>query len=527
MLFNSFEFIFLFLPITLSIFFLLSKNNKYVQQQIPILWLVAASLFFYGWWKPKNLPLILISIIVNYGLGYFLSNTFKDKITKKTTLFLGIAFNLALIGYFKYANFFIDNINQAVGINLNLPPIILPLAISFFTFQQIAYLVDAYKGETKEYSFTKYMLFVCFFPQLIAGPIVHHKEVLPQFERPSTYHFNSRVLAIALTVFMAGLFKKVVLADRIAEYSNLAFNAAAQGIDLTFAEAWVGALGYSLQLYFDFSGYSDMAIGAAYMFGISLPLNFNSPYKAISIVDFWRRWHITLSNFLRDYLYIPLGGNRQGEIRRYTNLMITMLLGGLWHGAGWTFIFWGGLHGMYLVINNLYRLLRQSLGHDLKQDGWFLRGMGWLLTFLAVVISWVFFKADSFATATSILGSMFGTHGIQLPAFIEPYLGFMRNWGIGFLGFTVNVGISQKYATFGIILLLLIVFIAPNTQQWLGRYNPTLTEPVVKYRPAWLDRLWQILAWRPNKIWTAIIAGITSASLLCFTRVSEFLYFQF
>ena len=371
------------------------------------------------------------------------------------------------------------------------------------------------------------MLFVCFFPQLIAGPIVHHKEVLPQFERSSTYRFNSQVLAIGLTVFMAGLFKKVIFADRIAEYSNLAFNAAAQGIDLTFAEAWVGALGYSLQLYFDFSGYSDMAIGAAFMFGISLPLNFNSPYKAISIVDFWRRWHITLSHFLRDYLYIPLGGNRKGEIRRYTNLMITMLLGGLWHGAGWTFIFWGGLHGIYLVINNLYRLLRQSLGHDLKQDGWFLRGMGWLLTFMVVVISWVFFKADSFTTATSILGSMFGAHGIQLPAFAEPYLGFMRNWGIGFLGFSVNVGISQKYATFGIILLLLIVFIAPNTQQWMGKYNPTLTEPVVKYRPAWLDRLWKILAWRPNKIWTAIVAGATSASLLCFTRVSEFLYFQF
>ena len=527
MLFNSFEFIFLFLPITLSVFFILSQNSKYVRQQIPILWLVAASLFFYGWWKPQNLPLIIISIGVNYGLGYQLGNTFYSKPKKKLILLLGVVFNLAVIGYFKYANFTINNLNQVIGTDFNLPNIILPLAISFFTFQQIAYLVDAYKGETREYSFTKYVLFVSFFPQLIAGPIVHHKEVLPQFERPSTYRFNGRVLAIGLTVFMAGLFKKVIFADRIAEYSNLAFSAAAQGIDLTFAESWVGALGYSMQLYFDFSGYSDMAIGAAYMFGIKLPLNFNSPYKAISIIDFWRRWHITLSHFLRDYLYIPLGGNRKGEIRRYTNLIITMLLGGLWHGAGWTFIFWGGLHGIYLVINNLYRLLRQSLGHDLKQDGWFLRGMGWLLTFTAVVVSWVFFRADSFATATSILGSMFGVHGIQLPAFIEPYLGFMRNWGIGFLGFTINVGISQKYATFGVIILLLIAWIAPNTQQWMGNYNPTLTEPVVKYRPTWLDRLWQVLAWRPNKIWTVIVAGLTSASLLCFTRVSEFLYFQF
>ncbi len=543
MLFNSFEFVFLFLPITLVVFFILSKNGRYVQQQFPILWLVTASLFFYGWWKPLNLPLIIVSVLVNYSLGYVLSNKILQKITnsvsqsklelvgvsfaKKGILILGIIFNLGLIGYFKYANFFINNVNYIAGTEITLPPIVLPLAISFFTFQQIAYLVDAYQGETKEYSLIKYMLFVTFFPQLIAGPIVHHKEVLPQFEQPSTYRFNSQTLAIGLTVFVAGLFKKVVFADRIAEYANLAFGAASQGITLTFSEAWVGALAYTLQLYFDFSGYSDMAIGAAYMFGIRLPLNFNSPYKAVSIVDFWRRWHITLSHFLRDYLYIPLGGNRKGEIRQYYNLMITMLLGGLWHGAGWTFIFWGGLHGIYLVINHLYRSVRKSLGHNLRNDGWLLRGIGWLTTFVAVVISWVFFRATSFETATSILSSMFGFNGIQLPQFLEPFLGFARNWGISFLGFSVNVGIAQKYATFGTILLLLIAWFTPNTEQWMGIYNPTLTEPVINNRPVFLDKMWKFLAWRPNKIWTAIIAGITSASLLCFTRVSEFLYFQF
>ncbi len=527
MLFNSFEFVFLFLPITLGVFFVLGRNGKYVRQQIPVLWLVCASLFFYGWWKPLNLPLIIISILVNYSLGYLLSNSIQEKTTKKGILILGIIFNLGLIGYFKYANFFVDNLNYITGTEISLPPIVLPLAISFFTFQQIAYLVDAYQGETKEYSLLKYMLFVAFFPQLIAGPIVHHKEVLPQFEKRSIYGFSSQTLAIGLTVFVAGLFKKVVFADRIAEYSNLAFGAASAGINLTVSEAWVGALAYTLQLYFDFSGYSDMAIGAAYMFGIRLPLNFNSPYKAVSIVDFWRRWHITLSHFLRDYLYIPLGGSRKGEIRRYSNLLITMLLGGLWHGAGWTFIFWGGLHGIYLVINHLYRSLRKSLGHNLKNDGGLLRGIGWLVTFVAVVISWVFFRAESFDTATSILSSMFGFNGIQLPQFLEPYLGFARNWGIGFLGFSVNVGIAQKYSTFGIILLLLIAWLTPNTQQWMGIYNPTLTEPVIKNRPVWLDKTWQLLAWKPNKIWTAIVAVITSASLLCFTRVSEFLYFQF
>ncbi|MCC0177340.1 MBOAT family protein [Waterburya agarophytonicola K14] len=527
MLFNSFEFIFLFLPVTLIVFFLLGKRKKYIKQQIPILWLVLASLFFYGWWKPLNLPLIILSIVINYSLGHLLGNVLEKTTVKKAIIFFGIMFNLGLICYFKYANFFVRNVNQLFNTNFDLPSIIIPLAISFFTFQQIAYLVDAYNGQTKEYNILKYMLFVCFFPQLIAGPIVHHKEVLPQFEKSSIYQFDKQALAIGLTVFVAGLFKKVIFADRIAEYSNLAFAAASQGIDLTFSEAWVGALGYSLQLYFDFSGYSDMAVGAAYMFGIKLPLNFNSPYKAISIIDFWRRWHITLSHFLRDYLYIPLGGSRKGQLRRYTNLVITMLLGGLWHGAGWTFIFWGGLHGIYLVINHLYRSLRKSLGHNLKNDGGLLRGIGWLTTFIAVVISWVFFRANNFPTAISMLKSMFGFDGIQLPVFLEEYLGFLRNLGVGFLGFTVNVGISQKYATFGIVILLLIAWFTPNTQQWMGNYNPTLTEPVEQNSSEWSQKFWKSLAWKPNKIWTVIIAGLTSLSLLCFSRVSEFLYFQF
>jgi D-alanyl-lipoteichoic acid acyltransferase DltB (MBOAT superfamily) len=527
MLFNSFEFILFFLPISVTVFFLLSKNKKYIKQQLPMLWLVLASLFFYGWWNPKNLPLILVSMSINYGLGYILGNNLESKKYKKIAFLIGLLFNLSALGYFKYANFFIDNLNLATGNNIEINSIVLPLGISFFTFQQIAYLVDAYRGETKEYSIIKYIFFVCFFPQLIAGPIVHHKEILPQLDKPSTYRFQQETLAIGLTVFVAGLFKKVIFADRIAEYANLAFNAASQGIDLSFSEAWAGSLAYTLQLYFDFSGYSDMAIGAAYMFGIQLPLNFNSPYKAISISDFWRRWHITLSNFLRDYLYIPLGGNRQGELRRYGNLLITMLLGGLWHGAGWTYVFWGGLHGCYLIINHLYTSTRKRLGQDLKQDGWLLKGMGWLATFIAVVISWVFFRADSFTTAVNILGSMFGFNGIQLPPFIEPYLGFLRNWGIGFFGFTINVGISQKYATFGVILLLLIAWFTPNTQQWMGVYNPTLTHPRSTKQAIWLEKFWQILTWRPNNIWTVIIAGLTSISLLCFTRVSEFLYFQF
>ena len=527
MLFNSFEFIFYFLPITLGVFFWIGRRRENIKQQLPILWLIIASLIFYGRWKPLNLPLIIISIAFNYYLGYILGNVLEKPAAKRIMLGLGIVFNLSLIGYFKYSNFVFSNVNRIFGTNIDLPAVVIPLAISFFTFQQIAYLVDAYKGETKEYDIRKYILFVCFFPQLIAGPIVHHREILPQFEKASIYKFSQTTLSIGLTVFIAGLFKKVIFADRIAEYSNLAFAAASQDINLTFSEAWVGALGYSLQLYFDFSGYSDMAIGAAYMFGIRLPLNFNSPYKAVSIIDFWRRWHITLSHFLRDYLYIPLGGSRKGQFRRYFNLVITMLLGGLWHGAGWTFIFWGGLHGFYLVINHLYRSIRKSLGHNLNNDNWLLRRAGWSATFIAVVVSWVFFKANSFTVAVSILKSMFGFNGVDLAQFLSPYLGFLRNFGVGFLGFTVNVGISQKYASFGIIILLAIAWLTPNTQQWMGKYNPALTEPIGGDKPQWLQNFWQALAWKPNKIWSIVVAGLTSLSLLCFSRVSEFLYFQF
>ncbi|NES83678.1 MAG: MBOAT family protein [Moorea sp. SIO2B7] len=527
MLFNSIEFIFGFLPITILGFFIIGSQPILVQKQLPLLWLVIASLFFYSWWNPLNLPLIVISIGFNYALGYFLSNHQELSLPRKSLLILGVLVNLALIGYFKYANFAIDNVNYLLKTDFDLGTIALPLAISFFTFQQIAYLVDAYQGATKEYSFLKYILFVSFFPQLIAGPIVHHKDVLPQFKKKSLYRFSSQCLAIGLTVFVAGLFKKVVFADRIAEFANLAFNAASQGIPLTFSEAWTGALAYSLQLYFDFSGYSDMAIGAAYMFGIKLPINFNSPYQSISIIDFWRRWHITLSNFLRDYLYIPLGGNRKGNFRRYLNLLITMLLGGLWHGAGWSFVFWGGLHGVYLIINHQWRAFRNWLGHDLRQDNWLLYGIGWFVTFIAVIVAWVVFRADSLNTAKAIISAMIGINGIALPSFLASKLGFLQSLGITFNGFTQEVGIRQFYSVFGIMLLLAIAWFTPNTQQWMDKYSPTLTPAKVYNEYSWFHKLFKHLHWRPNKVWSAILACLTATSLLCFTRISQFLYFQF
>ena len=292
----------------------------------------------------------------------------------------------------------------------------LPLGISFFTFQKIAYLVDAYRGEVRAGGFLSFALFVTFFPQLIAGPIVHHSEVIPQFGQKSTYRPNLDNLSMGIGIFVLGLAKKTVLADSIATYATPVFRAAQAGADPTLFEAWGGALAYTFQLYFDFSGYSDMAIGLALMFNIRLPINFNSPYKATNIIDFWRRWHITLSRFLRDYLYIPLGGNRHGVARRYANLMLTMLLGGLWHGAGWTFIVWGGLHGIFLVINHFWHALgvgsATTSGARPGSDGSAAR----TITFLAVMVAWVFFRAEDFDAATRILAGMAGLNGVQLPA---------------------------------------------------------------------------------------------------------------
>mgnify|MGYP003343037928 CR=1 FL=1 len=328
MLFNSYPFIFFYLPIVFLLFFQLSKLNK----PNAICWLGLASLFFYGWWNPKYVLLLLSSILFNYTVGKEICRQPSLK-RKKYFLWGSVTANLLLLGFFKYTNFFIEGVNR-IGGNLSPIEIVLPLGISFFTFTQIAFLVDAYRGIAKEYKFSHYLLFVTWFPHLIAGPVLHHKQMMPQFSFFKTYRLNPESIAVGLTLFSIGLFKKVVFADQFALYANPVFDGAHHGQSPMLFEAWIGALAYTLQLYFDFSGYSDMAIGLSRLFNIRLPLNFNSPYKAASIIEFWRRWHMTLSTFLRDYLYIPLGGNRRGPVRHQFNIMVTMLLGGLWHGAG-------------------------------------------------------------------------------------------------------------------------------------------------------------------------------------------------
>ena len=348
-------------------------------------------------------------MLFNYVIGNSL-NTKKEEnkksFSKKSILIFGIVANLSLLGYFKYADFFIENFNIVVQTNINLFNLLLPLAISFFTFQQIAYLVDSYRQETKEYDFLNYALFVTFFPQLIAGPIVHHSEMMPQFANKWNAVKKYKNIALGLFIFSIGLFKKVVIADTFAVWASAGFDTATT---LNLFEAWATSLSYTFQLYFDFSGYTDMAIGIALLFNIKLPINFNSPYKARNIQDFWRRWHITLSRFLRDYVYIPLGGNKISSFRTYSNLLATFVIGGLWHGAGWTFIFWGFLHGMALVIHRAW----SNLGF--KMWTW----LAWLITFSFVNITWVFFRAKEWDDAIRILSSMFSLDNVVIALSLE------------------------------------------------------------------------------------------------------------
>lgn len=431
-------------------------------------------------------------MVFNYQMGRLLYLARGNKHQAQVLLGVGISLNLLALGYYKYANFFIISFNQLFNFHLFAPNVVLPLAISFFTFTQSAYLVDAYRGETKNYDFLTYSLFVLFFPHLIAGPIVRHHELVPQFEKVRNFVFSHKNMAMGITMFILGLAKKVLIADNISPWVAPIF---AHASDCTFVEAWVGALSYTFQLYFDFSGYSDMAIGLGWMMNIDLPINFNSPYKSTSISEFWRRWHITLSNFLRDYLYIPLGGNRRGELRRYTNLLITMLLGGLWHGAGWTFVVWGGLHGLFLVINHAWRKLNIPLPKILA----------WAITFFAVVISWVFFRAHSIHDGIEMAQTMLGMKPLVLPVAYKSFLGWLSLFGAEFKGWQQFSYLPLLGGQISLLLLAgltLGVVLLPNTQE--------------------------IMKWiKPRILWALLVGTLAVLCLISLNRVSEFLYFQF
>lgn len=512
MLFNSPIYLFLFLPITILVFFALRRWRR---DASALSWLVVASLFFYGFWNPVYLLLIGTSLAVNFWTGIHISN--RKSAYRRAWLVSGVAFNLLLLGYFKYTDFLLTNVNAIAGTHLPVPQITLPLAISFFTFQQIAFLVDSYYTDLSDYHLVHYALFVTFFPQLIAGPIVHHREMMPQFHRLRDIMTRRQDLAVGITFIAAGLFKKVVLADSLAPLADSVFNHTGDGHTLTAGDAWVGSLAFTFQIYFDFSGYTDLAIGSARLFGIRLPENFNSPYKATSIIDFWRLWHITLSRFLRHYLYIPLGGNRHGRIRRHRNLFITMVLGGLWHGASWNYVIWGAIHGVALVGNHIWRA---TAGKLLVTEHPVARAIGKLfavaLTFFIVNCALIFFRAPDISGAWQILLSLFHPD----MALSKYYLGLLEQNNVG--QFIVAISSAGQLWVQPVVLLsaaAALCWFAPNTQQWTARWQPvinTSTKPVPTR-----------LLWRPNVGWALFTSALLTVSLMSIGTISRFIYFQF
>lgn len=446
MLFNSYEFILVFLPIMFFGYFFLVGRGLIIGSKV---WLVVGSLVFYSWWNIIYLPLILLSISINYIVGVSFgkledkSSNEKIIFSKRTLLVFGVVFNLSFLIYFKYIDFIIVNINNVFSAEIEVKDLLLPLAISFFTFQQIAYLVDSYRNKTNSYNFIDYALFVTFFPQLIAGPIVHHKEMMPQFASQLNAVKSYRNIIVGLFVFSIGLFKKVMIADTFAQWANTGFDSTGS---LNILEAWSTSLSYTFQLYFDFSGYADMAIGIALLFNIRLPINFNSPYKALNIQDFWRRWHMTLSRFLRDYVYIPIGGNRLSNYRTYINLFITFLIGGVWHGAGWMFIIWGSLHGAALIVHRLWAKF------NFKVWCW----LAWLITFNFINVTWIFFRASDFNSVVRVLKGMLDFRSISLPAVLNENI-FLNLSSIEYN--ELLKGIDGTYRTF-IYIFLAFIFIS-------------------------------------------------------------------
>lgn len=500
MLFNSFIFLFVFLPITWILFrFACAKHTV----KIALAILMVASLVFYSYWNPPFLFLILFSILFNFSWGRCIAKTLDTR-KRKALLMSGVAVNLFLIAYFKYANFLMGNLAWLFHWEWTSQEIFLPLGISFFTFQQIAYLIDCSKGLVKEHRFVPYALFVSFFPQLIAGPIVRYEEIMPQFSKIRTYALHYSNIAMGIALLSLGLFKKTVIADTLSPWVGAVFDS---DNSLTLFEALIGVLAYTFQIYFDFSGYSDMALGLGRLFNIELPINFNSPYKALSVSDFWRRWHISLSTFLKDYLYIPLGGSRKGEVCRNVNLMATMLLGGLWHGASWNFVVWGGLHGLFLIVNHAYKKISSKV---VILSSSFLKPLYWFFTFFSVSFAWVFFRATSFNRSWEIIFAMFGGNGAILPANYVPF-SWLRNILI-FCGVEIGrpavwaITTSGKELISFLMACFFVVIFLPNGYQWVSDHFEK-------------DRF---------SVWWAVGIGVLLTSGIgALNRVSEFLYFQF
>lgn len=485
MLFNSYIFVFLFLPIALIGFYGLNHIRQYNAAKI---FLLVMSLWFYGYFNKSYLLILVCSVIANYVLSKLMDRCKVERVRRVVLLF-GIFLNVAVIFYFKYFDFFIDNVNVVFRASLQHKNILLPLGISFFTFQQISYLVDSYRGETRDYSFGEYALFVTFFPQLIAGPIVLHKEMIPQFRDTKNTCFHAENFAKGMYIFSIGMFKKVIIADTFGVAVTFGFG----NVDtLSAIEAVIVSLAYTFQLYFDFSGYCDMAIGIGHFFNIKLPQNFNSPYRATSIVDFWERWHMSLTRFLRTYIYFPLGGNRKGKIRTYINILVVYLVSGIWHGANWTYILWGLLHGVFSCLNRVFQKSWSKL-HEVTQ---------WFLTFVTVNFLWVFFRSESISKALLFFGKMFDFRNLAIRD--ELYNCFMLPEISAFSSLPVlrlAKGYIMYYALWVFIFgAFFIVLNLPNSRE--VEFRPTIGKSIATV---------VLLVW----------------SVVSFTGISTFLYFNF
>ena len=499
MLFNSHIFLLIFLPLVVCTFYFFPKYNK----SYKIISLIIFSFIFYGVWNPKYILFLTTSICINFFISKCL--IIQNKL-RFETLILGLIFNLGLIFYFKYSNFFLLEFASLFHLEYQIINIILPLGISFFTFQQISYLVDQYRYKKYNYRFCDYALYVSFFPQLIAGPIVKHDKFIPQLResKPSSIQFN---ISLGVTFLTCGLAKKVLIADFLSNYSQKAFNP--NNVDnLDFIASWVGAIAYTFQIYFDFSGYSDMAIGLGLLLGFKLPVNFNSPYKATSIIDFWRRWHITLSQFLRDYLYIPMGGNKASRVKTMTNLIITMFLGGLWHGAGWTFIVWGLMQGLFLSLNHLWK---KFLPKVIAKPKGCTKFICWPITFLAIIFSWVVFRSESIDHALVYIKQMIGLNGILFPARWAEIIDISKNYE---KYFSSLVDFNKNHII-AFILLLVFVVKMPNTQK------------ILNYNENDETKLNTNSFFKLNMVYGFIFGIILSICIINITTESEFLYFQF
>ena len=555
MQFNSYQFLFVFVPLLLAGFYVATRLRG---PSAARAWLLLASIAFYAYANLLSLVILLPAILIYFAIAKAIVRTDESNTRARTAWFiLGVALNIAFLGYFKYRNFFLDSANQLFGAQFALLPLILPLGISFITFQMIAFLADVQSGQVKSFSLFEFLLFALFFPRAVAGPIVHWEEVMPGLTGEAPRWRNSN-LAVGIALFSIGLFKKAVIADGVAVWVTPAFAAQPPGSTLTLIPAWVGALAYTFQLYFDFSGYTDMALGLARLFGVRLPMNFNSPLKSSSIVEFWSRWHITLTRFLTAYLYTPMV---MGWTRRRMQLnrpvlrgkrstlsaflaltavptLITMGISGFWHGAGTQFIVWGLLHGLMLTINQAWRTWRPRFWPDQESYHRVMRPAGFLLTFFGIATTFVFFRARSIDSAVSILGSMFGAHGVTIPHAIGDRLGAFGLW---LQGLGVAYDWSSGSGFFIEIAWVVVLFVAstrlPNSLELTRRYEPALdfeppaeTEPTTAAAPASPRRARR--TWIPREIalngaGAAWLAFLFIAGVLALSRGGGFLYWKF